>query len=320
MRVFYRDGIRVQEGEREVVLDPRRRVPHAVVSHGHLDHLAPGAVMTHKTRDVMEVRLGTLDGQGVGYREEVAVNGLPVSLHDAGHVFGSAMIRVGDVLYSGDVNPSGGPTCGTCEPQECDILILESTYGKARYTFPEKQEVLADLLTWLEVSLESGPVVLGAYEFGKAQELIAVSNQLDHPVVVDERIAALGAVYRRHGHDLQYTPYPEAQEERSGPHVLIVPSRKLRRPGSPEVQQALAQNGKSAFTSGWCAVYDFSRSHRLDAQFPLSDHGDFTDLLWFVDACNPKEVYTCLGSDQELARLIRSRLRRRAQPLGHGWF
>ncbi len=320
MRVFYREGIRVQDGGNEVVLDPKRRLPGSVVSHGHLDHLSAGAVMTHETLDVMKVRLGRGEGTGVAYKEEVEVNGLTVSLLDAGHVFGSAMIRVEDVLYSGDVNPSGGPTCGTCEPQECDVLILESTYGKPRFTFPRKNEVLNDLLTWLEVSLDSGPVVFGAYEFGKAQELMALSNQLDYPVLVDNKIADLADVYTRYGLDLRYKRHSDATEEKTGAYVLVVPTRKLRRPGSPEVQEAVAKGGKTAFTSGWCSTFDFSRSHVLDAQFPLSDHGDFADLLWFVDACNPKVVYTCHGYDQDLARTIRSRLGRRAETLGTAWF
>lgn len=320
MRVFYRGGIRVQDGEKEVILDPKRRLPGSVVSHGHLDHLSAGAVMTHETLDIMKVRLGRSDGVGVAYKEEVDVNGLTVSLIDAGHVFGSAMIRVEDVLYSGDVNPSGGPTCGTCEPQECDYLVMESTYGKPRFTFPRKEEVLNDLLTWLEVSLDSGPVVIGAYEFGKAQELLALSNQLDYPVLVDDKIADLAEVYTRYGQDLRYTRYGDATDEKTGPHVLIVPTRKLRRPGSPEVREALDKGGKTSFASGWCSAFDFSRSHLLDAQFPLSDHGDFADLMWFVDACNPKVVYTCHGYDEDLARMIRSRLRRRAETLGKGWF
>ncbi len=320
MRVFYRNGIRVQDEGREVILDPKRRMPGSVVSHGHLDHLSPGAVMTHETLDVMRVRLGTEDGQGVGYGEEVEVNGLPVSLVDAGHVFGSAMIRVGDVLYSGDVNPHGGPTCGTCEPQECTTLVLESTYGRPRLSFPPKEEVLTDMLHWMEASLETGPVVLGAYEFGKAQEFIALANELQVPVLVEERIADLADVLVAHGHRLVYTRRGEATDEAEGPHVLLVPTKQLRKPGSPAVQEALSQGGRTAFASGWCSIYDFSRSHRVDAQFPLSDHGDFWDLLWLVDACNPKVVYTCHGYAEELARRIGSRLHRRAEPLPQGWF
>ncbi len=320
MRIYYRDGIRVQDSGREVVLDPKRRTPNSVVSHGHLDHLSPGSVMTNETLDIMKVRLRREDALGVNYGDETDVDGLRVSLVDAGHVFGSAMIQVEDALYSGDVNPNGGPTCGTCEPQDCRYLILEATYGRPSLSFPPKAEVLDDFVTWLEVSVESGPVVLGAYEFGKAQELIAVANQLSVPVLVEDRIADLADVYVKHGHDLQYTRYREALEERTGPYVLIVPTKRLKRPGGREVKEALDQGGKTAFASGWCSVYDFSRSHVVDAQFPLSDHGDFWDLLWFVDACNPKVVFTCHGYSQELARKISSRLRRRAEPLVKGWF
>jgi Cft2 family RNA processing exonuclease len=276
--------------------------------------------MTRETLDIMKVRLGKEEGLGVRYGEEVEVNGLMVSLLDAGHVFGSAMIRVEDVLYSGDVNPNGGPTCGTCQPVDCRYLVLESTYGKPNFAFPPKEDVINDLLSWLEVSLEHGPVAIGAYEFGKAQEIMAVANRLDYPVLVEDRIADLADVYVAHGQDLRYHRYRQAEEERAGPYVLILPSRGLRRPGSEEVKEVLDKGGKTAFASGWCSIFDFSRSHLLDAQFPLSDHGDFWDLLWFVDACNPKVVYTCHGYAQDLARKIGSRLRRKAEPLAKGWF
>lgn len=320
MRVFYRGGIRVQDGDREVVLDPRKATPDAVVSHGHLDHLSPGAHMTAETLDVMRVRLGREDGVGLRYGQEAEVGGLGVSLVDAGHVFGSAMIRVEDLLYSGDVNPNGGPTCGTCEPQPCDTLVLEATYGKPGMVFPPKEEVLQDLLAWLEDALETGPVALGGYEFGKAQELVAVANKLDVPVVVPDRVGDLAEVYRRHGHDLRFLRATEAEEAREGSYVLVAPSRAFRRPAAPAVQEVLDRGGRTAFTSGWCALYDFRRSHELDAQFPLSDHGDLADLLWFVEACNPRVVYTCFGYAEELARTIRSRLGRRAAPLPRGWF
>ncbi len=149
---------------------------------------------------------------------------------------------------------------------------------------------------------------------------MALSNQLDYPVLVDDKIADLAEVYKRYGQDLRYKRYRDATDEKTGPHVLIVPTRKLRRPGSSEVREALDRGGKTSFASGWCSAFDFSRSHLLDAQFPLSDHGDFADLMWFVDACNPKIVYTCHGYDEDLARMIRSRLRRRAETLGKGWF
>ncbi len=320
MRIFYREGIRVQERGEEVILDPTRRLPNSVVSHGHLDHLSAGALMTVETMDIMKVRLGREEGIGLRYGEQTEVSGLNVSLLDAGHVFGSAMIRVEDALYSGDVNPGGGPTCGTCEPQDCRYLILESTYGKPNFSFPPKEEVIHDMLSWLEVSLEKGPVAMGAYEFGKAQEMMAVANQLPYPVLVDDRIANLADVYLRHGHELKYVRSQDAEEEKEGPYILILPTRKLKRPGSREVKDVLSQGGRTAFASGWCSVFDFSRSHVLDAQFPLSDHGDFWDLLWFVDACNPRVVYTCHGYSQELARMIRSGLRRRAETLPNAWF
>ena len=52
MRVFYEDGIVVQDGIKEIILDPARSTPGSIVSHGHMDHLTEGGVMTPETLEI----------------------------------------------------------------------------------------------------------------------------------------------------------------------------------------------------------------------------------------------------------------------------
>jgi Cft2 family RNA processing exonuclease len=268
----------------------------------------------------MKVRLRREDGSGMEYGRAVEIDGLPVVLRDAGHVFGSAMVRVGDVLYTGDLNPEGGLTCGRAEPEECEVLVTEATYGRSVFSFPPKEEVMNDLLSWTESCLEEGPVAVGAYEFGKSQELIALMNRAGHPVVVTDAIADLADVYRRHGLALSYRRLSEVDRRDLASSVVVVPRRLLRYGGSPEMAALRAVGGRAAFVSGWCSLFNFRRSLEIDAQFPLSDHADFDSLLDFVEACDPRKVYTCNGYTEELAREIRHRLRIPAEPVGHGWF
>src|SRR2546426_4724181 len=205
MRVRYEDGILVQEALKEVILDPARKTPGSVVSHGHMDHLTSGGIMTPQTVAVLKVRRGGT-GQPLPYGKEIELNGFRVVLKDAGHVFGSAMVRVDDLLYTGDFNPEGGSTCGRAQPEVVRDLIVDATYGRPGYNFPPKHDVESDLLSWLEMELAQGPVALGGDEVGKRQELIALVNPLGAGGAVSDKIADLSEFFRADGNKLQDPP------------------------------------------------------------------------------------------------------------------
>jgi hypothetical protein len=156
-------------------------------------------------------------------------------------------------------------------------------------------------------------VAVGAYAFGKAQELIALMNRGKIDVAVSDNIADLADVYRAHGVDLAYRRTSDLTEgEWSDPRAYIVPPEWLRRP--PEDARWLAK-AKTAYVSGWCTMYDFTRTYGLDAQFPLSDHADYDDLMEFVEHCRPRRVYTVFSHADELAREISRKLKVKAEPL-----
>ena len=313
MDLYYDKGIVVHEGSREIVLDPRRGRAGSVVSHGHMDHLSSGGYMTPGTLDILKARRKRGTGTPIEYDRETDVDGFAVTLRDAGHTFGSAMIRVDDTLYTGDFNPEGGVTCGRAQPEWCRTLVVEATYGRPSFHFPKKRDVEADLVAWTESSLAAGPVAIGAYEFGKAQEMIALMNHARLDVAVPDRVADLADVYRRHGVKLTYRRTSElADGELGDPRVYVVPRGWLRAP--PEEAPWLA-GARTAFVSGWCTVYDFTRMYGLDAQFPLSDHADFDGLMKFVEHCRPRRVYTVFSHADELAREIARKLKVKAEPL-----
>src|SRR3989442_2021259 len=190
MRVRYEGGILVQEALKEVILDPARKTPGSVVSHGHMDHLTSGGIMTPQTVAVLKIGRGG-SGQPIPYGKEIELNGFRVVLKDAGHVFGSAMVRVDDLLYTGDFNPEGGATCGRAQPEFVRDLIVDATYGRPGYNFPPKHDVEADLLNWLEMELANGPVALGGEEFGQQPGLLAVGNPVGGVGAALETIARL---------------------------------------------------------------------------------------------------------------------------------
>ena len=99
-------------------IDPWRPVERAIITHAHADHARFGHasyLAAEAGVGVLLSRLPSINLQGIPYGERVVVNGVAVSLHPAGHVLGSAQVRVehaGRVwVASGDYKVEPDPTC-----------------------------------------------------------------------------------------------------------------------------------------------------------------------------------------------------------------
>ncbi|MCK4718794.1 MAG: hypothetical protein KAT70_09010 [Thermoplasmata archaeon] len=290
------NGILLSRGGVEIALDPKRKREGAVVSHGHMDHLVPGALMTPETLDILRVRTGSHEAEALGIGEERCWNGFDVRFHSAGHVLGSVMMEMEGILYTGDFSPEGSFFSPLPNPpQGVDVLITEATYGERDFVFPPKTRVLEDIMSWMDAVSAEGAAVVGAYEFGKAQEIMNIGNKLGVDVFVPEAIANISKVYNKYGADLHFSILDENTPPGPG-SLVVVPNSWLRhpkgkeKPGYDMVRDIRKTGGRSAFVSGWCAVYKYFRSMLIDAQFPLSDHADHHHLLSFVRAVEPKEV------------------------------
>lgn len=323
------NGIEVAGPRGTLHLDPSKDAPVSVTSHAHEDHLPRArkrvdeavveATMTAPTLDLLRLRRPNGRGRAVRYGEAFDAAGLSVTLRDAGHVLGSAMARVetplGSVLYTGDFCPAAGRTSGRAAPEACDLLVTESTYGEPRFTLPPRELVVANLESWLLKHLFRGSVALGAHELGRAQDLVALLNAAGVVPVVSMEIGRHAAVYNAHGHDLAWAVLgsPKA-EELKGSAAYVVPQSWLKREHA-FVARLREENAKAALLSGWCQVFSYFGSYAIDAQFPLTDHATFPELLAFAEACRPKEVLTTHGREDALAREIERRLGIPARPL-----
>ncbi|MFP3872549.1 MAG: MBL fold metallo-hydrolase [Candidatus Natronoplasma sp.] len=313
MEIKHDSGITIEENGDKIILDPSKQVKRGVVTHGHLDHLVKDSYMTPPTLDILGVRKGEKRGEQLLYGFPHEIDGFEVTLYPAGHVFGSAMVKVDDVLYTGDFNPYGGKTCKRAVPYDCDVLIIESTYGKTQYRLPPKDEVTQDLLAWTEQQMEEGPVILGAYQFGKAQEVIALLNDLGKKPLVPRSIAEINEVYNSYEMGLDYRIWEDEPSEEN--YTAVVPPKELRRPVGKMMKRARKDGGASTYLSGWCSIFPFYNSMDIDAQFPLSDHAGFDELLDFVERCGPEKVYTVHGSAEEFALEVEERLDIEAEKL-----
>lgn len=288
-------------------LDAHRKAELSFVSHAHSDHIArhDRVIATAPTLALMQARLGALKAPlPAPYRRAFELGRLLLELFPAGHVLGSAQVRVvredgRRVVYTGDLNHRRARTAEPLEVAECDTLVMESTFGHPRYRFPPREEVLGDLERWARRQLEDGvvPVVL-AYPLGKAQEAIAHLEASGLKVVAHPSVHAVCEVYRAHGVALA----PRCFDGRVEPgEVAVFPpfgrSQALRR----------VQPRATAVLTGWAVDGAAAQRYRADVAFPLSDHADFDGLVEYALATGAEEVVTVHGFADELAEALRGR-------------
>jgi len=299
-------------------IDPWRPVARAVVTHAHADHARRGHghyLATAVSEGVLRARLGDIRLQGLAYGEAVQVGGVRVSLHPAGHVLGSAQVRLehrGRVwVASGDYFTSGhtGDTNATCapfEPVRCHCFITESTFGLPVYRWRPQAEVLAAVNAWWAANAEAGlPSLLMGYSFGKAQRLLAGLDARIGPVVVHGAVEPLNVAYRAAGVALPVTEPLEALL--AGPEGRA----RLRRAivvAPPAVHgsawaRRLGEH-RDAFASGWMQLRGARRRQGVDRGFVLSDHADWPGLQQAIAATGAERVIVTHGYEAVMVRWL----------------
>lgn len=297
----------------EIYLDAAEPRPIGIVSHAHSDHIARHErfVATPATAALLRHRLGaSLEGDEVPYRERRAIDDWSIELFPAGHVLGSAMVKVtrGDesLLYTGDFRLSRGLTAEPAEVPRATAVIMESTYGSPEWSFPSHDEIrlrLADLVSGI-LRRGRSPLLL-AYSLGKAEEVMAMLRGIDPPVVVHPVIAEIASIYERFGVDLGAWEVWSSQGTLAGRRataelrgrVVVIPphlSRDIRR----------VDRAETVALTGW-ALHPWRR-RSADHALPLSDHADYAELLDLVERARPEVVYVTHGSRQ-FAKDLRER-------------
>ena len=299
-------------------LDARRRMGCAFVSHAHGDHIGrhDRTIATPATVALMRHRLGQrVRGEALpaDYRTPFGLGDLTLELFPAGHVLGSAQLRVTRgstaVGYTGDLCLEPTFTAEPAEVVPCDLLVMESTFGLPRYVFPPKAEVLANVRRFVDDALSDGatPVLLG-YALGKAQEILKFLGEAGYRCRAHPAVQALNRIYESLGVALpNVRPLgPEGPE----PGEVVVAPPHLN--GSAAV--ARIRRRRTAVLTGWAVEGGRFRWRNVDAAFPLSDHADFPALLRYARATGARRVFTLHGYAEELAAALRSE-GLRAEPL-----
>ncbi|BET67615.1 hypothetical protein ASA1KI_25330 [Opitutales bacterium ASA1] len=290
-------------------LDARFPVARCFVSHAHFDHMAPHKLVlgSKNTLRLMQARMP-------GEREEIALafgephrldDGTRVTLHAAGHVFGSAMLRaenaLGSLLYTGDFKLRPGLSAERCETPRADTLIMETTFGRPHYVFPPTEDVMASIVRFCRAAIEDGevPVIFG-YSLGKSQELLSGLAGAGLPVMLHTQTWKNTRVYEALG--VQFPPYHRFSLEDVRGHVVMCPPQSNNSAWLRRISPR-----RTAAVTGWAMDPGAVFRYQCDAIFPLSDHAGYDDLLRFVEAVQPKRVYTVHGFTKDFARVLRAR-------------
>jgi putative mRNA 3-end processing factor len=301
----------------ELFLDSHRRAQCAFVSHAHGDHIArhERTIASGATVALMRHRLGArVRGEAlpVEYRKPFGLGDLTLELFPAGHVLGSAQLRVTrhgvSLGYSGDLCLEPTLTAESAQVVECDVLVLESTFGLPRYVFPPKAEVLARIRGFVDDALGDGktPVLLG-YALGKAQEILKYLGEAGYRCRAHPVVHAVNRVYLEQGVTLPNVE-PLGPEGPEPGEVVVAPPHLAR--SSPILR---IRDRRVAVLTGW--ALDGRHGFRsVDAAFPLSDHADFPSLVRYARATGAARILTVHGYARELAAALR-REGMRAEPL-----
>ena len=293
-------------------IDPWRPVDRAVITHAHADHARAGHgayLCARAGAQVLRARLGDIPLQTLSYGQALSVRGVRVSLHPAGHVLGSAQVRVehrGRVwVASGDYFVSGAgdanPTCEAFEPVRCDVFITESTFGLPIYRWRPQAEVMAEVNRWWGENARAGrPSLLLAYSFGKAQRLLAGLDTAIGPVAVHGAVATMNAAYRASGVPLPPTVALEALDKAALSRAMVlVPPGASQGAGMRRLGEA-----RDAFASGWMQLRGARRRHGVDRGFVLSDHADWPGLHAAIAATGAQRVVVTHGQEAVMVRWL----------------
>ena len=294
-------------------IDPWRPVARAVITHAHADHArrGHGAYLATAVSDgVLRARLGSIALQGVAYGEAVHMNGVRVSLHPAGHVLGSAQVRVelqgrvwvasGDYFTSGHTNDTN-TTCAPFEPVRCDCFITESTFGLPIYRWRPQVDVMAAINAWWQTNAAEGRAsLLMGYSFGKAQRLLAGVDPAIGPIAVHGAVAPLNDAYREAGVPLPPTQRLEDLDAASVRRALVVAPPAVH--GSAWTKR-LGEHS-DAFASGWMQLRGARRRQGVDRGFVLSDHADWPGLQRAIADTGASRVIVTHGYEAVMVRWL----------------
>lgn len=290
-------------------LDPWRPVDLAVISHGHGDHAKWGMkkYLCHDfTRPILQHRISPdIEVQSLPYGEQIIINGVKLSFHPAGHIVGSAQIRLeykGYVsVFSGDYKVQDDGLSTPFEIVRCNEFVTESTFGLPIYNWLEPEQYAEQMKNWHLMNKEQGKTsVFIGYSLGKAQRIMKAVEGCGK-IFVHNSVAKINEAIESSGIQLpEYEPvYFNEDLKKINNEIVIVPPALL---DSNMIRKI--PNRATGLCSGWMQVRGSRRWRSADAGFAISDHADWTGLLDTVKATGAEKVHVTHGQTAVFSKYL----------------
>jgi putative mRNA 3-end processing factor len=289
-------------------IDPWGPVGNAVITHAHSDHARWGSrhYLAHKDSEpILRLRLGQdISLQTLQYREQININGVSVTLYPAGHIIGSAQVRVeykGEVwVASGDYKTENDGISTAFEIVPCHSFITESTFGLPIYRWKKQAEIFNDINQWWQKNQAAGKTsIIFGYSLGKAQRILAyldkeIGNIYAHTAVYNAQKALL---------DFGLPVYPVRQWTYDIPKdtraMIVAPPSAAHSPWLKRFEPYA-----TGVCSGWMQVRGLRRRGNSDVGFALSDHADWPGLLAAIKGTGAEMVYVTHGYQSIFSRYL----------------
>ena len=292
-------------------IDPWRPVESAIITHAHSDHARAGSrqyLCARPGAEILAARLGpTASIQSLPFGETIDHQGVRISLHPAGHILGSAQVRIeyrGEVwVVSGDYKTESDGLNEPFAPVRCHTFVTESTFGLPIYRWQPQQEIFDDLNGWWRQNQERGrTTVLFCYALGKAQRLLSGLDPSQGPIFIHGAVDRFMDAYKRQGARLPPTAHAVAAAIRSaaGRGIVIAPTSADNSPWLSKLGDTA-----TAFASGWMQIRGARRRRALDRGFVLSDHADWNGLHATIKATGASTIWVTHGYTAPMVRWLR---------------
>lgn len=293
----------------DVYIDPWKPVPRALITHGHADHSRYGSdayLSTDLAAPVIKYRLGDIKIETVKFGEVRTINGVKFSFHPAGHILGSAQIRVeykGQIwVASGDYKLEDDGLARPFEPVKCHTFITESTFGLPVYDWKPQEEIFADVNDWWRANAAEGKVtLLTGYSLGKAQRILRGLDTSIGKIFTHGAVENVNQVIRNQGIDLPDTirVTRETDKKNYPGSIVISPPSAVNSPWMRQFKPLSV-----GIASGWMTLRGARRRKAADRGFVLSDHADWKDLNQAIEMTGAERVIVTHGYTNIFAKWL----------------
>ncbi len=295
----------------DVYIDPWKAVKKAFITHAHSDHARPGSqkyLSVHESREIIKHRLKTDKVDSVAFGEKVMVNGVQFSFHPAGHIIGSAQIRVeykGEIwVVSGDYKTENDSVSGHFESLKCHTFISECTFGLPVFNWRPQKEILHDINTWWANNADQNKITcISAYSLGKSQRLLSGLDTTIGKIYTHIAVENINEIFRKSGVKLPDTNVftPDIKKEDLKGSIVIGPQSFMN-----SKAMAKFKNVAVASASGWMNLRGARRRSAVDRGFVLSDHADWSGLLSAIENSEAEKILVTHGYVNVFSKYLKS--------------